>query len=137
VRRLVDWVRYSVWLVILGFCFLLALSCCLVGLGPRVWCAAVLGLVADSASTHSYKLDRCTRMKYSWIIVFGILLPKPIPVYPMGEDFVPYPWTIFVSYPYPNRGICNTQIVICRDNIKGETISLYLCVNLTFLYPHM
>jgi hypothetical protein len=87
---------------------LVALPCCLVGLGPRAWCAVVLGLVADSASTHSYKYDRCTCIKYPWVIGFGLLLPKPIPVYPMGGDFVPYPypWVInFVPYPYPNRGI--------------------------------
>jgi hypothetical protein len=71
---------------------LVALSCCLVGLGPRAWCATMLGLVAGSTSTHSYKHDRCTRMKYPWVIVFGLLLPKPIPVYPMGGDFVPYPY---------------------------------------------
>jgi hypothetical protein len=41
---------------------LVALSCCLVGLGPEAWCAAVLGLVAGSASTHSYTHDMCTRM---------------------------------------------------------------------------
>jgi hypothetical protein len=55
------------------------------------------GLMADSASTHSYKQDRCTRMKYPWVIGFGLLLTKPIPVYPMGGDFVPYPY----PYPYP------------------------------------
>jgi hypothetical protein len=71
---------------------LVALSCCLVGLGPGAWCAAVLGLVAGLASTHSYKHDTCTRMKYPWVIGFGLLLPKPIPVYPMGGDFVPYPY---------------------------------------------
>jgi hypothetical protein len=56
--------------------------------------------MADSASTHSYKQDRCTRMKYPWVIGFGLLLPKPIPVYPMGEDFVPYPypWGQFLSH---------------------------------------
>jgi hypothetical protein len=43
---------------------LVALSCCLVGIGPGAWCAAMLGLVVGSASTHSYKWDRCTRMKY-------------------------------------------------------------------------
>jgi hypothetical protein len=57
------------------------------------WCVAVLGLVAGSTSTHSYKHDKCTCMKYQWVIGFGLLLPKPIPVYPMGGDFVPY------SYP--------------------------------------
>jgi hypothetical protein len=64
--------------------------------------------MADSASTHSYKQDRYTRMKYPWVIGFGLLLPKPIPVYPMGRDFVPYPYPwgqFFVPYPYPNRGI--------------------------------
>jgi hypothetical protein len=56
--------------------------------------------MADSASTHSYKQDRCTRMKYSWVIGFGLLLPKPIPIYPMGEDFVPYlyTWGQFLSH---------------------------------------
>jgi hypothetical protein len=42
---------------------LVVLSCCLVGLGLGVWCAGVLGLVAGSASTHSYKHDMCTSMK--------------------------------------------------------------------------
>jgi hypothetical protein len=39
-------------------------------------------------------------MKYPWVIRFGLLLPKPIPVYPMGEDFVPYPypWGQFLSH---------------------------------------
>jgi hypothetical protein len=92
VRRLAGWAGHSVWLVILGFCFLLvALSCCLVGLGPGAWCAVVLGLVIGSASTHSYKQDRCTRIKHPWVIKFGLLLPKSIPVYPMGRDFVPHP----------------------------------------------
>jgi hypothetical protein len=79
---------------------LVALPFCLVGLGPEAWCVAVLGLVAGSASTHSYKHDRCTRTKYSWVIGFGLLLPKPIPVYPMSEDFVPYPypWGQFLSH---------------------------------------
>jgi hypothetical protein len=38
-------------------------------------------------------------MKYLWVIGFGFLLPKPIPVYPMGGDFVPYPypWGQFLS----------------------------------------
>jgi hypothetical protein len=60
----------------------------------------MLGLVAGSASTHSYKHDRCTRIKYPWVIGFGLLLPKPIPVYPMGGDFVPYPypWGQFSSH---------------------------------------
>jgi hypothetical protein len=72
---------------------LVALPCCLVGLGPRTWRAVVLGLVAGWASTHSYRQDRCTRMKYPWVVIgFGLLLPKPIPVYPMGGDFVPYPY---------------------------------------------
>jgi hypothetical protein len=43
---------------------LVSLLCCLVGLGPEAWCVAVLGLLSDSVSTHSYKQDRCTRMKY-------------------------------------------------------------------------
>jgi hypothetical protein len=79
---------------------LVALPCCLIGLGPGAWCAAVLGLVVGSASTHSYKHDMCTRMKYPWVIGFGLLLPKPIPVYPMGGDFVPYPypWIHFLSH---------------------------------------
>jgi hypothetical protein len=79
---------------------LVALLFCLVGLGPEAWCAVVLGLVAGSASTHSYKHDRCTRMKYPWVIGFGLLLSKPIPVYPMGGDFVPYPypWVQFLSH---------------------------------------
>jgi hypothetical protein len=61
------------------------------------------GLMVDLASTHSYKQDRCTRMKYPWVIGFGLLLPKTIPVYPMGEDFVPYsyPWGQFFSHPVP------------------------------------
>jgi hypothetical protein len=60
---------------------LVALLFCLVGLGPEAWCAVVLGLVAGSASTHSYKHE-------------------PIPVYPMGGDFVPYPypWVQFLSH---------------------------------------
>jgi hypothetical protein len=37
--------------------------------------------------------DRGTRMKYPWVIGFGLLLPKPILVYPMGEDFVLYLYT--------------------------------------------
>jgi hypothetical protein len=93
---------HSVWLVILGFFAspLVALPCCLVGLGAGVWCAIVLGLVADSASTHSYKQDRYTRMKYPWVIRFGLLLPKLILVYPMGGYFVPYPypWGQFLSH---------------------------------------
>jgi|UPI0002217B72 hypothetical protein len=66
----------------------------------RTWCAAVLGLVVGSASTHSYKHDRCTRMKDPWVIGFGLLLPKPIPVYLMGGDFVLYlyPWGQFSSH---------------------------------------
>jgi hypothetical protein len=71
---------------------LVALPCCLVGLGLGAWCAAVLGLVAGSVSTHSYKYDKCTRMKYTWVIGFGLLFLKPIPVYPMSGDFVPYPY---------------------------------------------
>jgi hypothetical protein len=61
---------------------------------------SLTGLMADSASTHSYKQDRCTRMKYPWVIRFGLLLPKPIPVYPMSGDFVPYPypWGQFLSH---------------------------------------
>jgi hypothetical protein len=82
---------------------LVALPCCLIGLGPRAWCAAMLaqlGLVAGSASTHSYKHGRCTHMKYPWVIGFGLLLLKPIPVYSMGGDFVPYPypWVQFLSH---------------------------------------
>jgi hypothetical protein len=92
VRWLTGWAGRSVWLVILGFCFfaslLVAMLCCLVGLRPRAWCAGVLGLMASSASTHSYKQDRCTCMKYSWVIGFELLLPKPILVYAM---IVPYP----------------------------------------------
>jgi hypothetical protein len=72
---------------------LVALSCCLVGLGHGAWRAAVLGLVAGSASTHSYKQDRCTRMKYPWVIEFGLLLPKHIPIYRMETFFVPYPYS--------------------------------------------
>jgi hypothetical protein len=34
---------------------LVALSCCLVGLGHGAWCAVMLGLVAGSTLTHSYK----------------------------------------------------------------------------------
>jgi hypothetical protein len=30
-------------------------------------------------------------MKYPWVIGFGLFLPN-IPVYPMGGDFVPYPY---------------------------------------------
>jgi hypothetical protein len=39
-------------------------------------------------------------MKYPWVIGFGLLLPKPIPVYSMGGDFVPYPypWGQFSSH---------------------------------------
>jgi hypothetical protein len=78
----------------LGFCFfaslLVALSCCLVGLGPEARCVIMLDLVAGSTSTHSYKYNRYTRIKYSWVIGFGLLLLKPLPVYPMSEDFVPY-----------------------------------------------
>jgi hypothetical protein len=58
------------------------------------------GLMANSASTHSYKQDKCTRMKYPWVIGFELLLPKPILVYPMGGDFVSYsyPWGQFLSH---------------------------------------
>jgi hypothetical protein len=37
------------------------------------------------------------------VIGFGLLLPKPIPVYPMGGDFVPYPypWDNFCLIPVP------------------------------------
>jgi hypothetical protein len=76
---------------------LVALPCCLIGLGPGAWCAAVLGLVAGSASTHSYKHDRCTRMKYPWVIGFGLFLPKPIPftqwveIHTHGYNFCPIP----------------------------------------------
>jgi hypothetical protein len=101
-RWLAGWAGHSVWLVILGFCFFTSLHVallCLVGLGPGVWCAVVLGLVAGSTSTYSYKKDRCTRMKYPWVIGFELLLPKPIPVYPISGDFVPYPhpWGQFLS----------------------------------------
>jgi hypothetical protein len=56
--------------------------------------------VADLASTNSYKQDKCTRMEYPWVIGFRLLLPKPIPVYPIGGDFVPYPypWGQFLSH---------------------------------------
>jgi hypothetical protein len=54
---------------------------------------------ALKASTQSYKQDMCTDMKYPWVIRFGLLFPKPIPIYQMGGDIFPY------SYPYPNRGI--------------------------------
>jgi hypothetical protein len=79
---------------------LVALSCCLVGLGPGAWCAAMLGLVAGLASTHSYKHNRRTRIKYPWVIGIGLLFPKPIPVYPKGGYFVPYPypWRQFSSH---------------------------------------
>jgi hypothetical protein len=87
---------------ILGFfsSLLVALLCCLVGLGPRVWCADVLGLMVVSASTQSYKQDKCTCMKYPWVIGFGLLLLKHIHVYPMSGDFVPYPyrWGQFLSH---------------------------------------
>jgi hypothetical protein len=85
---------------------LVALPCCLIGLGPGAWCAAVLRLVAGSASTHSYKHSRCTRMKYPWVIGFGLLLPKPISVYPMSGDFVPYPypWVQFLSHTRTLKG---------------------------------
>jgi hypothetical protein len=43
---------------------LVVLPCCLIGLGHGAWCVVVLGLVVGSVSTHSYKHDRCTRMKY-------------------------------------------------------------------------
>jgi hypothetical protein len=81
---------------------LVVLSCCLVGLGPRAWCATVLGLVTGSASTHSYKQAKCTRMKYPWVIRFGLLLLKLILVYPMSEDFASYPysWGQFLSHTY-------------------------------------
>jgi hypothetical protein len=69
---------------------LVSLPCCLVGLGPEAWCVVVLVLVFGSASTHSYKQDRYTRMKYLWIIEFGLLLTKLILVYSMGGDFVSY-----------------------------------------------
>jgi hypothetical protein len=69
---------------------LVVLSCCLVGLGLGAWCAVVLGLVAGSFSTHSYKQDMCIRMKYLWIIRFELLLLKLILVYSMIGDFVPY-----------------------------------------------
>jgi hypothetical protein len=72
---------------------LVALSCCLVGLRPRVWCAGVLVLMVSSTSTHSYKQDRCTCMKYSWVTGFQLLLLKPIFVYAISGDFVPYPYS--------------------------------------------
>jgi hypothetical protein len=77
-----------------------ALPCCIVALGLGAWCVAVLGLMAGSESTHSYKQNMYTRMKYPWVIGFGLWLPKPKPVYPMGEDFVPYPypWGQFLSH---------------------------------------
>jgi hypothetical protein len=87
---------------------LIALSCCLIRLGPGAWCAVVLGLVVGSASPHSYKHDRCTCMKYTWVIGFGLLLPKPIPVLSNEWRFCLISilmGTIFVSYSYPNRGI--------------------------------
>jgi hypothetical protein len=43
---------------------LVVLLCCLVGLGPEAWCDVVLGLVTSSTSTHLYKHDKYTRMKY-------------------------------------------------------------------------
>jgi hypothetical protein len=77
------WAGRSIWLVYFRVLFvaslLVALLCCLVGLGPGAWCAVVLGLVAGSASTHSYKHDRCRRMKYPWVIGFRLLLPKLLP----------------------------------------------------------
>jgi hypothetical protein len=45
------------------------------------------GLGGQLASTHSYKHE-----KYPWLIGFRLLLSKPILVYPMGGDFVPYPY---------------------------------------------
>jgi hypothetical protein len=84
---------------------LVVLPCCLVGLGHGAWCAVVLGLVAGSAS-NSYKQDMCTCMKYPWVIGFGLLLPKPIPVYPIGEDFIPYPYPwVGMATGFPRRGI--------------------------------
>jgi hypothetical protein len=67
--------------------------------------------MADSASTHSYKQDRCTRMKYPWVIGFGLLLLKPIPVYPMSGDFVlyPCPWGQFLSHTRTLRASLGTQ----------------------------
>jgi hypothetical protein len=41
-------------------------------------------------------------MKYPWVIGFGLLLPKPIPVYPMGGDFVPYPYP-WVQFSFHTR----------------------------------
>jgi hypothetical protein len=71
---------------------LVVMPCCLVGLRPRAWCAGVLGLMASSASTHSYKQDRCTYMKYSWVNGFGLLFTKPTLVYAMCGDFILYPY---------------------------------------------
>jgi hypothetical protein len=58
---------------------LVALSCCLCWARTWAWCAVVLGLVAGSVSTHSYKHDRYTRVKYPWVIGFELLLTKLIP----------------------------------------------------------
>jgi hypothetical protein len=49
-------------------------------------------LVVGLASNYSYNQDKCTRMKYPWVIGFGLLLSKPIPICPINEDFIPYPY---------------------------------------------
>jgi hypothetical protein len=78
-------------------------------------------LGGGSASTHSYKHDRYTRIKYQWLIGFGLLLPKPIPVYPMGGDFVPYryPWGQFSSHTHTLIGEFPTgwRVDISRRNV--------------------
>jgi hypothetical protein len=83
---------------------LVALSCCLVGLGPGAlscwaWWSARLDLNSfiQTRQVYTYETPMCNRI---WIID-----SQTIPVYPMSGDFVPYPYPIFVSYSYPNRGI--------------------------------
>jgi hypothetical protein len=86
---------------------LVALPCCLIGLGPRVWCAVVLGCgwlglnsFIQTRQVYTYEIPMSNRVR---IIAFQThtRLPNgwrfcPISI-PMG--------TIFVPYPYPNRGI--------------------------------
>jgi hypothetical protein len=91
--------------------------------------------MADSASTHSYKHDRCTRMKYPWVIGFGLLLPKPIPVYPMGGDFVPdpYPWGQFLSHTRTLIGEFPTGYRVPIDISTSDLVPLILSLYINLL----
>jgi hypothetical protein len=74
------------------------LACCPAGLG--VGLLVDRGQLALKQSSVQYKNDKCTCIKYPWVIGFGLLFPKPIPVYPMGGHFVPYTyrWGHFLSH---------------------------------------